>query len=59
MTKANDTMLFAMKLLESQPADSLLDRIKYDAYKINIQAVDENHDRSMRELYGLKPEESQ
>jgi len=40
-------------------ADSLLDRIKYDAYKINIQAVDESHDRSMRELYGLKPEESQ
>ncbi len=24
-----------------------------------IQAVDESHDRSMRELYGLKPEESQ
>jgi hypothetical protein len=40
-------------------AESLLDRIKYDAYKINIRAVDENHDRSMRELYGLKPEESQ
>jgi DNA replication protein len=40
-------------------ADSLLDRIKYDAYKINIQAADESHDRSMRELYGLKPEESQ
>ena len=24
-------------------AYSLLDRIKYDAYKINIQAVDESH----------------
>lgn len=40
-------------------ADSLMDRIKYDAYRINIQAVDEKHDKSMREIYGLKSEESQ
>ena len=40
-------------------ADSIMDRIKYDAYKIKIQAIDPDHDRSMREVYGLSPEEAE
>ena len=40
-------------------ADSIMDRIKYDAYKIKIQALDPDHDRSMREVYGLSPEEAE
>ena len=36
-----------------------MDRIKYDAYKIKIQAIDPDHDRSMREVYGLSPEEAE
>ena len=32
-----------------------MDRIKYDSYKINIEYIDEKHDRSMREVYGLDP----
>ncbi|MBR0230120.1 MAG: ATP-binding protein [Erysipelotrichaceae bacterium] len=40
-------------------ADSIMDRIKYDAYKIRIQAIDPDHDRSMRELYGLDPAEAE
>ena len=39
-------------------SDSIMDRIKYDAYKISIQAVDAKHDKSMREIYGLKASES-
>ena len=39
-------------------ADSIMDRIKYDAYKINIKAIDARHDKSMREVYGLKASES-
>ena len=39
-------------------SDSIMDRIKYDAYKINIQAIDAKNDRSMREVYGLKDSES-
>ena len=40
-------------------ADSIMDRIKYDAYKINIKAVNPDHDRSMREVYGLSPAEAE
>lgn len=29
------------------------DRIKYDAYKINIEPVNPENYRSMREVYGL------
>ena len=32
---------------------------EYDAYKIKIQALDPDHDRSMREVYGLSPEEAE
>lgn len=35
-------------------SDSIMDRIKNDAYKINIQAIDAKHDSSMREVYGLR-----
>ena len=39
---------------ESSPlADAILDRIVYDAYKINIQSIDPSKDISMREVYGL------
>ena len=40
-------------------ADSIMDRIKYDAYKINIKAIDAKHDKSMREVYGLSPDEAE
>lgn len=30
-----------------------LDRIVYDAYKINIQSIDPSKDISMRQVYGL------
>ena len=33
----------------------LLDRIKHDAYKINIVPSDPANYRSMREVYGLDP----
>lgn len=39
-------------------SDSIMDRIKYDAYKISIKAIDAKHDKSMREVYGLKASES-
>lgn len=35
--------------------EAILDRIKYDAYKINIVPVDPTNYRSMREVYGLDP----
>ncbi|WZL78290.1 ATP-binding protein [Eubacteriales bacterium mix99] len=39
---------------ESSPlAEAILDRIKYDAYKISITSTDPNNYRSMREVYGL------
>ena len=34
-------------------ADAILDRIIYDAYKINIESTDPTKDISMREVYGL------
>lgn len=39
----------------SPMAEAILDRIKYDAYKINIVPVDPSNNRSMREVYGLDP----
>ena len=39
---------------EASPlADAILDRIVYDAYKINIQSIDPSKDISMRQVYGL------
>jgi len=34
-------------------ADAILDRIVHDSYTIEIQYVDKEHDKSMREVYGL------
>ena len=44
---------------DSPLADSIMDRIKYDSYKIKISATDPDHDRSMREVYGLRPNEAE
>ena len=44
---------------ESTLADAIMDRISYDSYKINIEYIDKNKDRSMREVYGMSPEEAQ
>lgn len=38
-------------------AESILDRIKHDSYKINIVPLDPTNYRSMREVYGLDPKE--
>lgn len=40
-------------------AGSIMDQIKYDSYKIKISATDPVHDRSMREVYGLRPNEAE
>ena len=34
-------------------ADAIMDRIVYDAYKINIESVDSSKDISMREVFGM------
>jgi DNA replication protein DnaC len=34
-------------------ADAILDRIVHDAYRINIESIDQTKDISMREIYGL------
>ena len=34
-------------------ADAIIDRIAHDSYRINITSIDEAHDISMREVYGL------
>jgi len=44
---------------ESTLADAIMDRISYDSYKINIESADPSKDISMREVYGLNPEEAQ
>ena len=36
-------------------AKTILNRIKHDAYKINIIPADPTNYRSMREVYGLDP----
>ena len=40
---------------DSPLAEAILDRIKYDAYKINIVPVKPDAYKSMREVYGLDP----
>ena len=40
---------------DSPLAEAILDRIKHDAYKINIIPTDPTNYRSMREVYGLAP----
>lgn len=40
---------------DSPLAEAILDRIKHDAYKINIVPTDPASYRSMREVYGLDP----
>ncbi|MCQ2540654.1 MAG: ATP-binding protein [Acetatifactor sp.] len=40
---------------DSPLAEAILDRIKHDAYKINIVPTDPTNYRSMREVYGLDP----
>ena len=44
---------------ESTLADAIMDRISYDSYKINIEYIDKNNDRSMREVYGMSPDEAE
>ena len=38
---------------DSSLADAIIDRIAHDSYRINITSIDAEHDRSMREVYGL------
>ena len=38
---------------DSPLSEAILDRIKHDAYKINIVPTDPANYRSMREVYGL------
>ena len=40
---------------DSPLAEAILDRIKHDAYKINIVPTNPSNYRSMREVYGLDP----
>lgn len=40
-------------------ADAIMDRIVYDAYKVNIESVDPSKDLSMRKIYGLDKDQSQ
>ena len=40
---------------DSPLAEAILDRVKHDAYKINIIPTDPDSYRSMREVYGLDP----
>lgn len=41
------------KLTEPTIADAILDRIVHNSYNIEIQAIDKNNDKSMREFYGI------
>ena len=38
---------------DSSLADAIIDRIAHDSYRIIITSIDAEHDRSMREVYGL------
>ncbi len=40
-------------------ADAIMDRIVYDAYKINIESADPSKDISMREVYGIDKNQAQ
>ena len=44
---------------DSPLAEAILDRIKHDAYRINIVPVDPSNYRSMREVYGMDPSQSE
>jgi len=41
------------KFTEAPIADAMLDRIVHDSYTIEIQYIDKEHDKSMREVYGI------
>jgi len=41
------------KIAETTLADAILDRIVHDSYTIEIQYMDKEHDKSMREVYGI------
>lgn len=42
---------------ENSPlAESILDRIVHDAYRVKLEVIDPEQDISMREIYGLKDE---
>lgn len=38
-------------------AEAIMDRIAYNSYKINIEPINPDKDLSMREVFGLNPEE--
>ncbi len=40
-------------------ADAIMDRIVYDAYKINIESIDPSKDISMREVFGMDMNQAQ
>lgn len=42
------------KFSEATIADAILDRIVHDSYTIEIQYSDKDHDKSMREVYGIE-----
>ena len=42
------------KIEEATLADAILDRIVHDSYTIEIQYLDKDHDKSMREIYGIE-----
>lgn len=41
------------KISESTLADAILDRIVHDSYTVEIQYIDKENDKSMREVYGI------
>jgi DNA replication protein DnaC len=41
------------KFPEATVADAILDRIVHNSHSIEIQYIDKDHDRSMREIYGI------
>ncbi|AWW26900.1 hypothetical protein DOZ58_09840 [Acetobacterium sp. KB-1] len=41
------------KFPEATVADAILDRIIHNSHSIEIQYIDKEHDRSMREIYGI------
>jgi len=42
------------KFSEAQVADAILDRIVHNSYLVEIHYIDKEHDKSMREVYGIK-----
>lgn len=42
------------KFPEVTVADAILDRIVHNSHNIEIQYIDKEHDRSMREIYGIE-----